>query len=259
MLVGFKCPDNKEVKFKDCIEKCRLGDRCASLPTLLQMASVREWKGIPSTTQLINGTMNAFLTITVDHYEKVDDLVYRTFGTKAHLDKAFHGDGVEGALLEQKVGDRITGIVDYFFKGLLVDFKTSGYFKLMKYLNGEERYPHDWKLQLNKYRIGLTQLGHEVKQMKNEVTIRDYNRSAERGGMDRKIYYLHVPFVRDKLIERYFSIKRERLLKSLEDGKCTHLCTPLERWWKPKTKEDRKCTKYCTINHHCPYWKEKYG
>jgi len=60
----FKCPDGEVVPIKDCLIKCRMDERCLTLPTLALISEEREWKGIPSTTQLLNGTMMDFLKLT---------------------------------------------------------------------------------------------------------------------------------------------------------------------------------------------------
>ena len=50
MLEGFQCPDGDAVLVEDCLNKCRLEERCLTLPTLKLISQEREaiiW-GCPS-------------------------------------------------------------------------------------------------------------------------------------------------------------------------------------------------------------------
>ena len=44
MLKGFYCPDNEPIEVEDCLQKCRLGERCLTLPTLRLLSKEREQK-----------------------------------------------------------------------------------------------------------------------------------------------------------------------------------------------------------------------
>jgi predicted RNA-binding Zn-ribbon protein involved in translation (DUF1610 family) len=44
MQIGFICPDGKTTTHKECLEKCRMGRRCLSKPTLRKMADVRKFE-----------------------------------------------------------------------------------------------------------------------------------------------------------------------------------------------------------------------
>lgn len=228
-------------------------ERCLSLPTLTNLAQTRDWTGVPSTTQLINGTMYSFLEIRHDYYQAPDERAYAMFGSNYHSKKGGFADKIKDALNEERIGEDVSGIFDYYEDGLLIDYKTTGYYKISKYLKGETLYPKEYKIQLNKYRIEIEKMGFPVKKLKNEILIRDHNFMAKKAGVKHKLYYLDVPFVRDSLINKYYKIKRSRLVDSLKEGKCTHLCTPIERW------QDRKCKDYCPVNFHCPYWQETYN
>lgn len=84
MLQWFKCPDNTIVEVKSCLEKCSLKERCLTLPTLTLMAEERKWNGIPSTTQLLNGTMMEFLKLTQPYTVDPDKRAFMLAGTKHH-------------------------------------------------------------------------------------------------------------------------------------------------------------------------------
>lgn len=84
MLEWFKCPDGKIAPVKDCLSKCRMEERCLTLPTLTLMAKEREWTGTPSTTQLLNGTMYEFLKLTQPYVVDPDSRAFMLAGTKHH-------------------------------------------------------------------------------------------------------------------------------------------------------------------------------
>ncbi len=72
MKIGFECPDGAVIKVKDCLSKCRLGERCLTKSTLSVMAYVRPWSGKPSTTMLIAPTRQQFLMLTKEFYIEKD-------------------------------------------------------------------------------------------------------------------------------------------------------------------------------------------
>ena len=84
MLEWFRCPEKQLIPVKDCFTKCRLPERCEPLPYLHLAAAEREWTGIPSTTQLLNGTMMSFLKITKPYTIDPDDMAFAIHGTIAH-------------------------------------------------------------------------------------------------------------------------------------------------------------------------------
>jgi len=51
--IAFICPDGAEIPFAECLDRCRLENRCLSKRTLRMVAEQREWRGEPSTTQLL--------------------------------------------------------------------------------------------------------------------------------------------------------------------------------------------------------------
>lgn len=137
MLEKFICPDNQEIDTKECLQKCRLGERCMSLPMLGSMAKQRVWRGVPSTTQLLNGTYESFLKIITGYSKSPDELVFATLGTgiHAHLDTA----KMSGVFTEEDMGvfeseDGVTGrpdmVTDEDDKITLWDYKVAGSFKV---------------------------------------------------------------------------------------------------------------------------------
>lgn len=84
MLEWFQCPDNKIIPIKDCLSKCRMDERCLTLPTLTIISTEREWKGVPSTTQLLNGTMMEFLKLTQPYTVNPDKRAFMLAGIRHH-------------------------------------------------------------------------------------------------------------------------------------------------------------------------------
>ena len=84
MIEGFICPDSIKTKLEDCFSKCRMGERCLTLPTLKQMSMEREWNGVASTTQLLNGTMHEFLKLTKPYYCDPQGRIFMLEGSRHH-------------------------------------------------------------------------------------------------------------------------------------------------------------------------------
>src|SRR3990167_7977846 len=84
MLEWFICPDQIQVRVKDCLSECRMAERCLTLPTLKLISNEREWTGTPSTTQLLIGTMEAFLKLTQPYSVDPDKRAFMLAGTIHH-------------------------------------------------------------------------------------------------------------------------------------------------------------------------------
>ncbi len=84
MLQWFKCPDSKVIGVKGCLIKCRMGERCLTLPTLTVLSTEREWNGVASTTQLLNGTMMEFLKLTQPYVVDPDSRAFMLAGSGHH-------------------------------------------------------------------------------------------------------------------------------------------------------------------------------
>jgi len=197
-LKSFRCPDTEEIDCAKCIaeEGCRMGARCCSRPVLkLMYNSQREWKGIPSTTQLIKGTMSAFLEITNDYASSPDKMAFMIHGSGTHKMLEEQGDETSKAELDYSDSEgsvRPDLIETEGGKNILIDYKICGSFQVAKALgyyfedvpsldpitqeqiiyktgakkgkaktHKEKRVDpkladlRDWALQLNNYRIGI--------------------------------------------------------------------------------------------------------
>ena len=84
MLEKFQCPDKETILVSDCLKKCRMAERCMTLPTLTLISQERDWNGIASTTQLLNGTMLEYLKLTKPYTVDPDSRAFMLQGTKHH-------------------------------------------------------------------------------------------------------------------------------------------------------------------------------
>jgi hypothetical protein len=138
-LTNFICPDNQQIPVTECWKQCRLGHRCLTLPTLKLVGAERQWAGVASTTQLLNGTQYQFLVLTKPFAVKPNSRLFSLLGTTVHrnLDEqakelglpsevALSGDRDIFDLLEPI--DRENKLYD------MTDYKTWGSFKVAKAL-----------------------------------------------------------------------------------------------------------------------------
>lgn len=276
----FLCPDGEEIEIKKCLtEGCRIGQslpagRCLSVRTLRLIADQRPWTGIPSTTQLLKGTREAYLEITTDYAINPQDAIFRIIGTKAHgaLDK-YTG---YGELAEERLQDEFsTGQFDLYDNGVLSDTKTSGSYKVMKalgyyqvnvptgevYKTGEKKgQPKtrkewaegglkdrlDWAVQLNDYRMKLEALGFPVSQMAIEALCRDGGTYiAHNRGITFNGTLIPINRISDHWVRKYMAAKANALQRALEAGEAPPMCRPRETWG------GRKCEKYCSVKGAC--------
>ena len=282
-LKWFTCPDGGRTETADCLTKggCRMKGRCAT-PAYLRMASSdRIWTGKPSTTQLIGGTMAAYLKITHNYAVSPDDRAFAIHGTKAHNNLEYFTD--PDTLAEEKLdGDNVpeTGIIDALIvedgKSVLVDYKTSGSFKVAKALGfhvtvedtgvlfksgprkGQPRTKKvlrqdnamidrwTWELQLSKYAYELERKGHKVDELRIMCVVRDGGTYiAKSRGAFRNVYYFPIRRLPGEIVLRYFKQKREALFQALEQGYWDKPCSTEENW------QGKKCVSYCEVAEFC--------
>ena len=286
MLRWFVCPDNGRIEVKDCLKEggCRMAGRCASRSYLRMAASDRPWKGKPSTTQLIDGVMSAFLKITKDYATSPDNRAWMINGTRGH--SVLEGYSDEYSELEVRLteGD-VSGIADCIEtengKRTLSDSKISGSYKVAKALGfktveeeTEEVFKSgkkkglpkmrkilirkkeyedrkSWSLQLNKYRIlWEKQTGEKIDKLKIQCIVRDGGLwIAHSRGLFRNVYYFDIDIEPDEEIEAYFEKKKEALFKALKQGYWDTVCDREENW------DGLKCQRYCDVAMDCPLGK----
>ena len=271
----FICPDNQKCEISGCLQSCRMEKRCLSLPTLRAISQQREWTGIPSTTQLLKGTREAWLEIVNDDLIiNPQDRMFSLLGTKVHGTLERH---IDNMLSEERISDEVSsGQMDCYDANsmTLYDYKTAGSYKVMQalgivmvdvptgevYKTGEKKGQpktrkepqngqpdmREWELQLNDYRIKLESQGFAVKDMYIEAIVRDGGTIAARSrGIIQKAYLIPVRRMPDEEVKTYFKIKADALQSALATEVIPPPCTDEECW------ERRKCKAYCTAWEHC--------
>jgi len=239
------------------------------------IAEQREWKGEPSTTQLLKGTREAYLEITQTGYS-LDPMgeLFRVLGSKAH---AFLEEFTDNELTEERLHDDIgSGQFDFYDPEdcSLYDTKTWGSYKVMKALGfkqetvetGEffksgprkglaktkkivvraEPDMRDTEIQLNHYRMMLEAAGFEVKSMAVEAIVRDGGTYMAIGrGVDKNGYLIPVKRLPDEEVRSYLQTKRDNLIWALDTGCTPESCSDEESW------DGRKCSGYCRVARFC--------
>jgi hypothetical protein len=285
-LKYFICPDNAKIETCECLKEggCRMGSRCATRSYLQLARSDRQWKGKASTTQLITGTMCAFLKLTNEYSISPDSRAFMIHGTKGH--KVLEMDD-EYSILEEKFADEDdenTGIADVLEiengKSILADHKTSGSYKVAKALgfyveeeptgevyksgkrkgeqkmrqvlkrNDSKRDVREWALQLNDYRMKYEKRGFKPDELRIQCTVRDGGTWIARSrGVFRNVYYFKIDILPDDEVKAYFDRKNAALLKSLSQGYWNEICSKEENW------DGLKCQSYCEVAEFCKYGK----
>jgi hypothetical protein len=145
-LTHFICPDGERIDIGSCLQHCRMGRRCLTLPTLLAIViGERPWEGKPSITRLINGTMLEFLKNTVGYASEPRSRAYALLGNDHHRRLALLAEG-NVTLAEQRQGTAITGVPDVLEQDeqepgvyVLTDYKTFGSYRVAKMLGMRKR------------------------------------------------------------------------------------------------------------------------
>lgn len=284
-LEWFKCPDKEVIPVKECLSKCRLGERCETLPYLHLAASEREWTGEASTTQLLNGTMMSFLKITLPYTIDPDDVAFRIHGTKSHaqLEAKAKELGLPSELSTTEDGRNIVDLIEYE-DGVMIltDYKTWGSYKIAKVLGivevGKKPDPSggvykrggkygaagspkmvavfqqmpqeadNWEaeLQLNRYRIKLEEKGIHPDKLRVHVIVRDGGLAVARSrGIEKNTYMVPIRKLDDGEVIPYFQEKADELTSALNLGKWDEPCTNRECW------DGQRCKGYCEVALYC--------
>jgi hypothetical protein len=246
----------------------------------------RPWTGKPSTTQLINGTMCAFLRLKKEYAISPDQRAFMIHGTIGHgkLEDAGAGDDLSELELKFQEGD-VSGISDgietELAKRILYDTKTSGSYKVAKalgfyveeeetdevYKSGKRKGEHktikvlkrsdekmdrwEWEYQVNFYRMLYEKLtGEKIDELKIQCIVRDGNTYIARSrGVFRNIYYFKFNIMPDKEVTAYFDKKKADLMHALERNYWKEACNAKENW------DGLKCQSYCEVAEFCSYGK----
>ena len=286
MIVGFVCLDGEKIKLEDCFAKCRMGRRCATLPTLVKMSQERVWAGKPSTTQLLNGTMMEFLKLEKPYYIVPDRRAFMIQGTRHHeeLEAVAKRLGLPSEVA-LSVDRDIFDLIEPEEDGLvLTDYKLWGSFKVAKVLGmtliGKKPNPNgevyktsgkwgvagsvkmvnafeevadnidNWEAeaQLNNYKIKLKKLGITIARLQLQVTVKDGGIAvAESRGITRNLYVIPVRILDEVMLTDYFEHKEFDLLTAMTRGSWSVPCSPKECW-----DGRRCCPEFCEVWEHCP-------
>lgn len=264
-----------------------MGERCATRSYLHLVSRERKWTGKPSTTQLIRGTLEAFLLLTKDYSVSPDSRAFMLHGTKGHA--ILEGSEDDLSFLEQAFsGETVneTGMADVIEiedgLSVLADYKTSGSYKVAKalgfkvvekespeiYKSGKRAGQHktikelirspeyedrwEWELQLNKYRIEWEKIpgNKKIDKLKIQCVARDGSTFIARSrGIFRNVYYFMIRIMPDNEVLEYFRIKREALLRAMKTNTTPKICDKKENW------DGLKCARFCAVAEFCSYGK----
>jgi len=286
-LIGFKYPNGEKVSIEDIsrgdIDIEKMG---VTLPALLYMSQQRNPKRKTSTTELLNGTCQAYLERTTDYYADPQDSAFSLAGTLHHEKLESSAEALSNLYSELPLEHyNITGIVDLYDakSKTLIDYKNTGSYKVAQCLGikvkhgfhptevykrsgswGRKGTPKkinefyidessadfgDWAWQLNFYRILLEKNGYPVDKMLIQITVRDGGvQVATSRGVDRKIYLLKVPVIHNEHLINKFLKKRDALESALDTGIMPEMCNKEETWG------GNKCKQYCPVSKACIYY-----
>ena len=284
MLKWFQCPDKQLIEVTQCLTKCRMSYRCWTKPTLSVMGKEREWHGVPSTTQLLNGTMLEFLKLTKDYSVDPQDRAFALHGTHVHesLEQAakelglpseiamsvdrdvfdlLEPDGDGWILTDNKTWGsyRVVRALGLVAVGKVPDpsgevYKTSGKWgkagspKMVNKFQIEADKADMWEteMQLNRYRVMLEERGLNITKMQCQIIVRDGGLEISRSrGIDRNGYLIPVRRLDSNQVVDYFHKKYTDLLQAMEAHSWTEVCNPRECW------DDRRCVGYCEVALYC--------
>jgi len=287
MLKGFICPDGKKVEIQDCLSKCRLGEHCLTLPTLRLISQEREWKGVASTTQLLNGTMLEYLKLTNPYYVDPNDRAFMLSGTQHHKALSDVAQELElPAEVPLSVDRDIFDLLE-IDKGLvLTDYKLWGSFKIVKVLgitevgkqpdpSGEvyktsgkwgkagspkminvfEQLPDkadNWEaeLQLNHYRVKLEKLLESFKIKIDRLQVQATVRDGGLAMAKSRGVFRNIYKIPVKILDN-------QTVKDYFGYKDDCLKEALAHGWnepcnKRESWEGRRCNGYCDVAMYCP-------
>lgn len=282
-LKGFICPDGEKVELEDCLKECRLGEECLTLPSRVSISKERDWSGVASTTQLLDGTMLAYLKLTQPYYVDPDSRAFMLQGNKHHRELEIVAKELGLAAEIPLSTDRdIFDLIEVRGNDLVLsDYKLWGSFKVAKVLGMQEvgkqpdpsgacyrssgkwgkagspkmlpffqRVPDkadNWEaeLQLNRYRIMLEELGLTIHEMRIQATIRDGGLyMAYSRGVYRNIYMIPVKKLDNNIVKEYFDYKDSCLQWALKHG-WDEPCNNQESW------DGLRCERYCDVWEYC--------
>ena len=257
-LTMFKCPDSETRLIKTCLDYCpRTNGRCLSLPTLHEIGSDREWKGVASTTMLLNPTRMSYLKIVHDYAIDPFDRAFALLGTRHHKKLEIVASKIIELHAEIKIVGETSSIIDLlepdelkdgYWK--LTDYKTWGSYALAKVTGVKDNGDYELKqagLQLNDYRIKAQDIGFPISRLFIQCTVRDGGTfTARNNGIDYKMALIPIEIMDDDKVKEYFITKEYALQTALKENTLPELCPYDERW------SGRRCKGFCDVFMFCP-------
>ena len=139
-LTRFNCPDGESIEIPECLEDCRMGERCLPLTMLRSFGRERPIVDKLSVTQLSNGTLLEYLRATHPYSTEPYNRSFPLIGTNMHSrmeENRGFGDLVEIRVdhdLFYGTADLLTP--DEYFPNFyrLLDYKTYGSYRAGKFL-----------------------------------------------------------------------------------------------------------------------------
>lgn len=256
----FNCPDGITREISECLEHCpRAEGRCLSLPTLHEVGRARVWKGMPSTTQLLNPVRMEYLKIKYDYAINPFDMAFALLGTRHHSRLEHTAKLIEGLQPEKRLQSELnTGILDLLEPDELYpncyklwDMKTFGSYAVAKVAglsnNGDDEIRRV-TLQTNNYRVmAEEELGIKVSRILLQVTVRDGGTwVAKKNGVDDRMLVIPLEILPDDEVKEYFLTKAYLLCTAIEKDEMPKLCEFPERW------NGRRCSGFCEVFSYCP-------
>ena len=139
-LTRFECPDGESIELAECLEQCRLRERCLPKTMLRSFARERPFIDKLSVTQLSNGTLLEFLRATTPYSTAPFNRSFPLIGTNMHSrmeENRSFGDLVEIPVqhnLFYGTADLLTPDEENPGYYVLLDYKTYGSYRAGKFL-----------------------------------------------------------------------------------------------------------------------------
>lgn len=282
----FICPDNQTILVKDCLNKCRLKERCMAKPLLVNASRLRDLNRTHfSVTEVLSPTLYMFLKAKNPETINPFSSIAATVGTSVH------------GILENCLPQNYAGEFRLNYEGLtgqmdcidlenhtLYDYKVVGAYKAATMMGGRpmwEKYTitrgsrkgeQEWRQvwiydgihhygdyckQQNLYRILLNKHGIPITDMYLQLIIKEPIATVKTFGLNQQCYLVKLPKLSDQRLLDYALYKKDALVTAIETKTLPKQCSAKERWVSKSCPEGRRCKDFCSVNYCCPYYNER--
>ena len=284
----FICPDGNECNISNCLEECRMSERCMVLPALKAAGRPHFSNGKFSVTTLIKPTIQVYLENKYDYAINPLNTVASMIGTSSH--SLMENNKCVGWLSEDRFdSDIASGSPDAvdLKNGILWDFKFFNSYRVATLLGyrpkwkktgvyqrginkGKDKWVQvfeaggirdimDIAKQLSYYKVLLEEHNIKINKINASVFIRSgLDKTAKSYGLTKVNYTVPIFPIHTSLIKKYFQMKYDRLKYALDNDIMPKHCSKKDRWDNSKSYPDRKCKNYCSVNKFCPYYIDKH-